>query len=47
VKASNEPTVGFLFPSIIFVVVFSLYPIFETASSLRLGYEIAMASPQR
>ncbi|MBI2364791.1 MAG: sugar ABC transporter permease [Deltaproteobacteria bacterium] len=29
-KASNEPTVGFLFPSIIFVVVFSLYPIFET-----------------
>jgi len=35
VKAFKEPTFGFLFPSIVFVTVFSLYPIFE---SFRLSF---------
>jgi multiple sugar transport system permease protein len=30
VKASHEPILGFIFPSLIFVVIFSFYPIFET-----------------
>jgi multiple sugar transport system permease protein len=34
-KAPNEPTSGFLLPSMVFVVVFSLYPIVE---SIRLSF---------
>jgi len=34
-KASNEPALGFLLPSVVFVFVFSLYPIIE---SFRLSF---------